>query len=262
MGGLRIGSGSAWWGDRVEPARLNAEQRRSRLSLLRDDGGGDDLGRAGAQAPRPGFPGLRHLPRRPDAGGAARLPQARHARSSRNQGWINPEGAAAADRRTGCASWALKRRQGRRGLRQPDHRPGARADRYDPGERPADLRARAARSSRPRPTSARSRSSRRCAQGAQIVVTGRVADPSHLHGADDARVRLGSARPRTRSAAATASATCSNAAPRSPAAISADPGFKDVPEPWNLGFPDRRGRARRQRRHHQGRGHRRRGQPA
>ena len=26
MGGLRIGSGSAWWGDRLEPARLNAER--------------------------------------------------------------------------------------------------------------------------------------------------------------------------------------------------------------------------------------------
>ena len=41
-----------------------------------------------------------------------------------------------------------------------------------------------------------------------------------------------------------------------------DPGFKDVPEPWNLGFPDRRGRGGRQRRHHQGRRHRRRREPA
>ena len=26
MAKLRIGSGAAWWGDRLEPARLNAEQ--------------------------------------------------------------------------------------------------------------------------------------------------------------------------------------------------------------------------------------------
>ena len=26
MANIRIGTGSAWWGDRIEPARLNAEQ--------------------------------------------------------------------------------------------------------------------------------------------------------------------------------------------------------------------------------------------
>ncbi|MGL4557342.1 MAG: acyclic terpene utilization AtuA family protein, partial [Afipia sp.] len=26
MSALRIGAGSAWWGDRIEPAKLNAEQ--------------------------------------------------------------------------------------------------------------------------------------------------------------------------------------------------------------------------------------------
>ena len=26
MAALRIGAGSAWWGDRIEPARRNAEQ--------------------------------------------------------------------------------------------------------------------------------------------------------------------------------------------------------------------------------------------
>ena len=59
-----------------------------------------------------------------------------------NQGWINPDGAAERIvywlRRTRRA-----RRQGRRGLRQPDHRPRAGADRHDHGERPADLHARA-----------------------------------------------------------------------------------------------------------------------
>ena len=41
-----------------------------------------------------------------------------------------------------------------------------------------------------------------------------------------------------------------------------DPGFKDVPEPWNFGFPIAEVRSRRQRRHHQGRRHRRRGDAA
>ena len=91
---LRIGSGSAWWGDRVEPAALNAEHGRPRLSLLRDHGRGHRLGGAGARAARSRLPRLRHLSRRPHARGAAGL----HARSGTrivsNQGWINPDGAA------------------------------------------------------------------------------------------------------------------------------------------------------------------------
>jgi hypothetical protein len=55
-----------------------------------------------------------------------------------NQGWINPEGAARAHCRAVCANWAIHGVKVAAVERQPDHRPGAAADRPDPGERPAD----------------------------------------------------------------------------------------------------------------------------
>ena len=78
MGGLRIGSGSAWWGDRLEPARLNAEQ--GDLDYLCFETMAEATISAAQVRKRrdPDFPGYdTYLDDRMQRG-AARLPQARH----------------------------------------------------------------------------------------------------------------------------------------------------------------------------------------
>ena len=93
------------------------------------------------------------------------------------------------------------------------------------------------RSSAPTPISAPSRSPRR-SPGADIVVTGRVADSvaggrpaarTPSAGARDDWDRLAARRPWP--------AICSNAARRSPAAISPTRGYKDVPGLADVGYP-------------------------
>lgn len=90
---VRIGSGSAWWGDRVEPARLNAE--RGDLDYLCFETMAEaTISAAQVRARRdPSFPGYdTYL----DDRMRAVLPAAlkRGTKIISNQGWINPDGAA------------------------------------------------------------------------------------------------------------------------------------------------------------------------
>ena len=92
-GTVRIGAGSAWWGDRIEPARWNAE--RGNLDYLCFETMAEATVSA-AQVRRlrdPSFPGYdTYL----DARMEAVLPGclANRTRIITNQGWINPTGAA------------------------------------------------------------------------------------------------------------------------------------------------------------------------
>ena len=109
-----------------------------------------------------------------------------------NQGWINPEGAAQR-----IVHWL--RHFGARGIKVAaisgcaDHRPRAGADRHHPGERQAHLHARrepGISRGLPRRRADRRRAEARRAHRRQRTRGG----PVDLHGADDVRVRLGSAR--------------------------------------------------------------------
>ena len=94
---IRIGSGSAWWGDRVEPAALNAE--RGDLDYLCFETMAEaTVSAAQVRARRdPDFPGYdTYLDDRMRAVLPACL--RRGTRIVSNQGWINPDGAAAAHR--------------------------------------------------------------------------------------------------------------------------------------------------------------------
>src|SRR5690625_4028225 len=90
---LRLGSGSAWWGDRIAPAAALAE--KGRLDFLCFETMAEATVSA-AQVRRrrdPSFPGYdSHL----EARFSAVLPACleRGTRIVSNQGWINPEGAA------------------------------------------------------------------------------------------------------------------------------------------------------------------------
>jgi hypothetical protein len=90
---VRIGAGSAWWGDRIEPARLNAE--RGDLDYLCFETMAEATISAAQVRKRrdPAFPGYdTYLDERMQAvlPGCLR----RGTRIVTNQGWINPDGAA------------------------------------------------------------------------------------------------------------------------------------------------------------------------
>ena len=90
---LRIGSGAAWWGDRVEPAGLNAE--KGDLDYLCFETMAEaTVSAAQVRARRdPSFPGYdTYLDDRMRAVLAACMK--RGTRIISNQGWINPQGAA------------------------------------------------------------------------------------------------------------------------------------------------------------------------
>ena len=93
MSGLRIGAGSAWWGDRIEPAKLNAE--RGDLDYLCFETMAEATVSAAQVRKRrdPSFPGYdTYL----DDRMKAVLPGClkRGTKIISNQGWINPDGAA------------------------------------------------------------------------------------------------------------------------------------------------------------------------
>ncbi len=93
MAALRIGAGSAWWGDRIEPAKLNAE--RGDLDYLCFETMAEATVSAAQVRKRrdPSFPGYdTYLDDRMKAVLPGCL--ARGTKIISNQGWINPDGAA------------------------------------------------------------------------------------------------------------------------------------------------------------------------
>ena len=233
MSKLRVGSGAAWWGDRLEPARLNAEE--GDLDYLCFETMAEATVSAAQVRKRrdPSFPGYdtylddrmqRVLP------GCLR----RGTKIVSNQGWINPEGAAER-----IVHWL--RELGARGVKVAAVSGSLITDRVldvtdtimEDGRPTAALKdsmvsAEAYMGAEPIVAALR--------DGAQIVVTGRVADPSifmapmmHEFGwdaLDHARVGAGNGLGHVLECGAQVTG-----------GYFADPGFKDVPEPWNLAFP-------------------------
>jgi hypothetical protein len=233
MAGLRIGTGSAWWGDRIEPARRNAES--GDLDYLCFETMAEATVSAAQVRKRrdPTFPGYdTYL----DDRMRAVLPGClkRGTKIVTNQGWINPEGAA---RRIAehC------REHGRKGIRIAavsgsvitDRVIGLNGTVLEDGSPVSALRdtlisAEAYLGAEPIVAALR--------DGADIVVTGRVADPSlflaplmHEYGwdaLDHVHVGRGSGLGHLLECGAQVTG-----------GYFADPGFKDVPDPWDLAFP-------------------------
>ncbi|BAT61396.1 hypothetical protein GJW-30_1_03953 [Variibacter gotjawalensis] len=231
---LRIGSGSAWWGDRLEPAKLNAEQ--GDLDYLCFETMAEATISAAQVRKRrdPSFPGYdTYL----DDRMSRVLPGClkRGTKIVSNQGWINPEGASER-----VVHW-LRELGAPKGIKVAavngslitdtvlDH-----ADTLMEDGRPASalkgsiVSAEAYMGAEPIVQALK--------DGAQIVITGRVADPSifmapmmHEYGwdaLDHARVGHGNGIGHLLECGAqvTGGYFC-------------DPGFKDVPDPWDLAFP-------------------------
>jgi hypothetical protein len=230
---IRIGAGSAWWGDRVEPAQLNAE--KGDLDYLCFETMAEaTISAAQVRARRdPSFPGYdTYLDDRMKAVLPACLE--RGTRIVSNQGWINPEGAAQR-----VVHWL--REFGARGVKV-----AAVGGSLITG-RVLELTDRIMENGEPTSTLAESLISAEVylgaepiaealKAGARIVVTGRAADPSifmapmmHEFGwdpLDHVRVGQGSGIGHLLECGAQVTG-----------GYFSDPGFKDVPDPWNFGFP-------------------------
>lgn len=230
---LRIGSGAAWWGDRVEPAQLNAE--RGDLDYLCFETMAEaTVSAAQVRARRdPSFPGYdTYL----DDRMRAVLPACmrRGTRIVSNQGWINPQGAA---RRI----VELLRELGITGVKVAAVGGSLITDRVlalaptilETGAPTATLKdtlisAEAYMGAEPIVQALR--------EGAQIVVTGRVADPSLFlapmmyefgwDALDHEKIGAGSGIGHLMECGAQVTG-----------GYFSDPGLKDVPEPWNFAFP-------------------------
>jgi hypothetical protein len=230
---LRIGSGSSWWGDRIEPAALNAEA--GDLDYLCFETMAEATVSAAQVRKRrdPTFPGYdtylddrmrKVLP------GCMR----RGTRIVSNQGWIDPRGAA-------LRVAELLRGLGHKGVRI------AAVTGSQIEDRVVELGSPLLEDGRPVSALAGSILSAEAylgaepvaealSQGAQIVLTGRVADPSifmapmlHEFGWDPLdHVLLGRGNGIGHLMECGAQVT---------GGYFCDPGFKDVPEPWNLAFP-------------------------
>ncbi|MEO8629081.1 MAG: acyclic terpene utilization AtuA family protein [Betaproteobacteria bacterium] len=230
---IRIGAGSAWWGDRVEPAALNAE--KGDLDYLSFETMAEATISAAQVRKRrdPSFPGYdTYLDDRMRAVLPACL--RRGTKIISNQGWINPEGAAER-----IVHWL--RELGAHGVKVAAVSGSLITDRVleltdtilENGKSTSTLSenlvsAEVYLGAEPIVEALK--------QGAQIVVSGRVADPSifmapmmyefgwdpldHLH--------LGRGNGIGHLLECGAQVT---------GGYFADPGFKDVPEPWNLAFP-------------------------
>ncbi|HEX5612567.1 MAG TPA: acyclic terpene utilization AtuA family protein [Burkholderiales bacterium] len=230
---IRIGSGSAWWGDRIEPAALNAE--KGELDYLCFETMAEaTISAAQVRARRdPSFPGYdTYLDDRMKAVLPACL--RRGTRIVSNQGWINPEGAAER-----IAHWL--RQFGARGVKVAAVGGSLITDRV------LELTDRILESGEPTATLAPSLISaevylgaepivQALKEGARIVVTGRAADPSIFMAPmmyefgwdrlDHARLGQGSGIGHLLECGAQVTG-----------GYFSDPGFKDVPEPWNFAFP-------------------------
>lgn len=230
---LRIGSGAAWWGDRISPAELSA--REGKLDFLCFETMAEATASAAQVRTRadPSFPGHdTYLEERL----AAVLPHCLRngTRIVSNQGWINPEGAARKARAmldalgrtdwkvaavTGSVVTETVRRAGGTLLES-----GASLDTL--GDTLISAEAYLGAAPIVEALDA----------GAHIVITGRVADPSlflapmvHAFGWDwQDHDLIGSGAGIGHLLECGAQLT---------GGYFADPGFKDIPEPWNLGFP-------------------------
>jgi len=230
---VRIGSGAAWWGDRIEPAALNVEH--GQLDYLCFETMAEATVSAAQVRSRrdPGFPGYdTYLDDRMRAVLPACMRQG--TRIISNQGWINPK--AAAERVV-----ALLRELGISGVKVAAVTGSLITESVldltdnilENGEStstlaPALISAEAYLGAEPIVQALRA--------GAQIVITGRVADPSifmapmmYEFGWDPLdHNRLGAGNGIGHLLECGAQVT---------GGYFSDPGFKDVPEPWNFGFP-------------------------
>ena len=230
---LRIGSGAAWWGDRVEPAGLNAE--RGELDYLCFETMAEATVSAAQVRMRrdPSFPGYdTYL----DDRMRAVLPACMRngTRIVSNQGWINP--TAAAKRIV-----ELLRELGIKGVKVAAVGGSLITDRVleltdtilENGEPTSSLAsnlisAEAYLGAEPIVEALKA--------GARIVVTGRVADPSIFMAPmmyefgwdplDHERVGAG-----------TGIGHLLECGAQITGGYFSDPGCKDVPEPWNFAFP-------------------------
>jgi hypothetical protein len=230
---LRIGAGAAWWGDRVEPARRNAEF--GELDYLCFETMAEaTVSAAQVRARRdPSFPGFdTYL----DDRMRAVLPHClrRGTKIISNQGWINPRGAA--QRIT-----ELLRELGADGVKVAAIEGSLFTDRA------LQLTERVMENGAPTASLAEQLVSAEVylgaepivaalRDGAQIVVTGRVADPSLFlapmmyefawDALDHQRLGFGNGIGHLLECGAQITG-----------GYFADPGFKDVPRPWDLAFP-------------------------
>lgn len=230
---IRIGAGAAWWGDRVEPAKLNADE--GDLDYLCFETMAEaTVSAAQVRARRdPTFEGYdTYL----DDRMKAVLPgcMKRGTRIISNQGWINPD--AAAQR---IVHWL--REMGHTGVKVASVNGSLITDKVlsltttilENGEPTATLKptlisAEAYLGAEPIVEALKA--------GAHIVVTGRVADPSIFMAPmmfefgwdplDHAKLGQGNGLGHLLECGAQVTG-----------GYFSDPGFKDVPEPWNFGFP-------------------------
>lgn len=230
---LRIGAGSAWWGDRVEPARLNAE--KGDLDYLCFETMAEATVSAAQVRKRrdPSFEGYdTYLDDRMQAvlPGCVR----RGTKIVTNQGWINPVGAAEriAHHLNGFGAKGIKIAAVTGSL--ITDRVAALANTILENGAPVAtlsdtlISAEAYLGVEPIVEALRG--------GAQIVVTGRVADPSlflapmiHEFGwseSDTAKLGQGTGIGHLMECGAQVTG-----------GYFFDPGFKDVPDPWDLAFP-------------------------
>lgn len=230
---LRIGAGSAWWGDRISPARLNAEQ--GDLDYLCFETMAEATISAAQVRKRrdPSFPGYDTWL---DDRMCAVLPAClkRGTKIITNQGWINPDGAAQ-------RIVHLLRAFGAKGIKVASINGGLITDQVleltdtilENGQPTATLK--------PNLVSAEVYLGAESIvdaleQGASIVVSGRVADPSifmapmmYEFGWDPLdHVHIGRGNGLGHLLECGAQVT---------GGYFADPGFKDVPRPWDLAFP-------------------------
>lgn len=230
---IRIGSGAAWWGDRVEPAALNAE--KGNLDYLCFETMAEaTISAAQVRSRRdPSFPGYdTYL----DDRMRAVLPHCMRngTKIISNQGWINPQGAAK-------RIVELLGEMGISGVKVAavtgslitEHVLDLTDTILENGEpthtlKPSMISAEAYMGAEPIVEALRN--------GAQIVITGRVADPSIFMAPmmyefgwdplDHMRVGAGNGLGHLLECGAQVTG-----------GYFSDPGFKDVPEPWNFGFP-------------------------
>jgi hypothetical protein len=230
---LRVGAGSAWWGDRIEPARLNAEH--GDLDYLCFETMAEaTVSAAQVRARRdPSFAGYdTYLDDRMQAVLPGCLK--RGTKIISNQGWINPNGAAER-----IVHWL--RHFGAHGVKVASVGGGMITDRV------LELTDKILESGKPTASLAESLVSAEVylgaepivealRQGAHIVVTGRVADPSVFmapmmfefgwDALDHAKLGAGNGIGHLMECGAQVTG-----------GYFSDPGFKDVPRPWDLAFP-------------------------